>query len=220
MVKNIGEYREINAQQAEQAHEASMDYFSKEVGFAARLTRWPGDDRLIAYSARGHYVGYDLIWYSVLNWVPHALFPDKEKYEPIASGGNYYAREIGAISAQDTSTGISFGAEAEAFHMGGWEGVFMLMPAVWIFSFVVMDLVCGDLHKSPWGLLFALLLAHVAPEGALGILIYFIWYSDVGLILAMVFTVYAAPMIGSALISPKARFLPTVTVPQPMMRQR
>lgn len=218
MFPHIEEYRQIQANAEAGSMATQQEYFGKNVGFAGRLTRWEGDDHLIYYSDAGHYVGYQGYIFDYINWIPHALFPDKERYAPEANSGNYYAREIGILPPSDATTGVSFGPPAEAFHMGGWAGLFILLPVTWVLLFVSSDMLCGDTRRSPWGLLVALYFAHVAPESGVGGLVYFVWYSQLGLVLAMTFSNYVAPLIGSALSGQRnTKFVPTMTSPAPTL---
>jgi hypothetical protein len=171
-------------------------YFSKDLGITYRFTRWYGDDLLVAYTLKGNTEGYGYMRWQLLNWFPHLLLPDKDKYA-VDGGGNYYARELGIINSGNTSTGISFSPFAEAFHIDSWAAVLMLQPLVWILFFMSMDVVCGDLRRAPWGLFFAVVLSHFGPERGLSGLMQFITTFNIGMIGCMWFAVTAAPLIGS-----------------------
>jgi hypothetical protein len=194
-------------------HETGSDFYSRDVGFAARLTRWTSDDPLIAYTLQGHVIGLGYLEYQIVNWVPHIFFPNKEKYEP-DGGGNFYAHELGILSADDTTTGVSFGPAAEAFHLGGWTGVVVAMPLCWLPFFVSIYWLGGDLRKSPWGIFYVVYFAHMAPEGGIGAVVSAIWYVNLGFVLGMFFGTYIAPLIGSFLASGK---LTAPLAPQPRL---
>ena len=168
------------------------------MGFLERFTRWPADDQLIEFSSRGHYIGYRVVTDAFLNWFPHALLPNKDSSQAGYSG-NYYLHEMGGLADDDTSTGISFSPMAEAFHMDGWLSLAMVAPLIWFLLFLSVDLLCGDIRESPWGLFFALSFAHIAPEGALAGVILFIWHGNIALFVGMVFCIYAAPFVGALL---------------------
>jgi hypothetical protein len=70
----------------------------------------------------------------------------------------------------------------------GWTGVFLVAPVIWIILFTVFDSLCGDVRKSPWGLVVIPVFAHIAPEGMLGGPIYFLWFGGVGIIFAALVT--------------------------------
>lgn len=206
LVTHLDQTREQYASMEDQVHETTKDYFSKDVGFLARLTRWPGDDTLISYTSHGNLVGYAGVRYNFLNWVPHFLMPDKEKYMPVNGlGGNYYAREVGMINTSDTSTGVSFGAPSEAFHIDRWTGIFLLLPLLWMAFLTAVELICGDLRATPWGLLPALLFAHVAPESGITGMIAYMWYGNIGLIFSIFFASYVAPVVGTLFVGADVR---------------
>jgi hypothetical protein len=178
-------------------HTEGSTYFGTEQGgLIERLTMIPIDDTLFNFSAAGHYIGYQTILWDFGNWVPHFIWPDKHSgYQ-----GNYYVHEMGGgLAEDDYTTGISFSPLAEAFHVDGWTGVIFLLPALWLMFFVATDLVVGDMHKSPWGLLPMILLAHAAPESLLSGLIQGIGYGTLSIAFAMFFSIKLAPIIGSVL---------------------
>jgi hypothetical protein len=177
----------------------STNYFDSPQGLLDRLTMMPMDDRLIAYTLQGHTVGNSRLGYYFLNWIPHFILKNKEQFAPpgAAAPGNYYGHEVGVLSADDYGTGISFSPTAEAFHMSEWFGVLLIAPFVWTILFTVTDLVCGDLRRSPFGLIAVVALAHVAPESLLGGLVYFIFFGNLAIIVTTVFCSYAAPIIGA-----------------------
>ncbi|MDE3103776.1 MAG: hypothetical protein KGK08_01255 [Acidobacteriota bacterium] len=173
---------------------ASVGYYNNPQGIGDRTTMLFIDDQLIHQTELTGTIGYTNLYLSVLNWVPHALWPTK----PMPGGGNAYAHEIGGIlPEEDDSTGISFSATSEAYHMGGWQGIFLAAPAVWIVLFTVFDSLCGDTRRSPWGLLIIAYFAHQAPEGMLGGAIYAIWYVSVGIIFTAAVTAYVLPIVGT-----------------------
>ena len=63
--------------------------------------------------------------------------------------------------------------------------------------FVFFDSLCGDVRKSPWGLLALVLFAHTAPEGGLGGPIYMMGYGAAGIIFAALAAAYVMPLLGS-----------------------
>jgi len=158
----------------------------------------PNDDSLIAFTNLGHVLGNKCVIDSYVNWVPHFLMPDKPKLYEFC-GGNYYEHEMGNLPADDTSTGISFSPSAEAFHLGGWRGIFVVMPFVMTGFFVVFDLLLGDMRRHTFGILVILLFGHLAPEvGILGP-IYETMFGSIAVISSILFCVYVAPILGAAL---------------------
>ena len=108
----------------------------------------------------------------------------------------------GLLSPDDFTTGISFSPSAEAFHMDEWKGIVIVGGLVWTLLFIVVDLICGDLRYSPIGLLAMVAFAHVAPESLIAALVYFIFFQDLGIVIAIFFSAYFAPVIGQLLSGP------------------
>jgi hypothetical protein len=183
----------------------AASYFDTPQGLMDRLNVIRADDRLITYTLRGHTVGKTRAVYYFLNWIPHFILPNKEAMMPtgIINVGNFYAHEIGGLlSADDFTTGISFSPSAEAFHMDEWLGIVIVGGFVWTLLFIVVDSVCGDLRYYPIGLFALVAFSHVAPESLISNLVYFIFFGNVGIIFAIVFCTYFAPIIGRLLSGP------------------
>lgn len=179
-----------------------VGYFDRPEGLLDRLSMIKMDDRLVNYTAQGHTTGSFRVVYYFLDWIPHFILPDKESFMPpgIISPGNHYAHEIGGLlSPEDFGTGISFSPSAEAFHMNEWLGIIVVGGFVWTLLFISVEIVCGDLRKSPYGLLAMVAFAHVAPESLIGGLVYFIFFQNLAITLAIVFCSYFAPILGTLL---------------------
>jgi len=176
-------------------------YYNEPKGLIDRLSMVPNDDELIAFTQQGHVLGYAPVEASFENWIPHFLMPDKPNLYELG-GGNFYAHELGGLPAADTSTGISFSPTAEAFHLGGWPGIFLVMPLILTMFFIVYDLILGDMRRHAWGLLVILLFGHLAPE--LGILgpIHETVFGSIAVICSILFCIYVAPILGAAFSPP------------------
>jgi hypothetical protein len=170
-------------------------YFNAGYGLLDRLSIISADDQLISFSAAGHYDGYYPVIMGYENWIPHFLDPNK----PSVPTGNFYSHEMGTISDDDTTTGISYSPAAEAFHLGGWMGIFLMFPSVMFLLFITIDLTAGDLRVTPWGLFFVLAFSHIAPEGGVSSPINMTFYANVGMIAAIFFGTRVAPIIGAVL---------------------
>lgn len=180
----------------------AQGYFDTPQGLMDRLNIIKADDRLDTYTLQGHTVGDYRVLYYFLNWMPHIILPNKEALMPPGGSapGNYYAHEVGGLlSPDDFSTGISFSPSAEAFHMGGWLGIVLVGGLVWTLLFTTVDLICGDLRRSPFGLLAMVLFTHVAPESLIAGLVYFIFFNNLAIVIAIVFCAYFAPILGTLL---------------------
>lgn len=180
-------------------------YFDTPQGLFDRMNVIKADDRLVSYTVQGHTVGMERAVYYFLNWIPHFILPNKDAMMPpgIINSGNFYAHEVGGLlSPDDYSTGISFSPSAEAFHMGEFEGIVVVGGFVWTLLFIIVDFICGDLRESPIGLFAMVSFAHVAPESLIGNLVYFIFFNDLGIVIAIVFCTYFAPIMGQLFTGP------------------
>jgi hypothetical protein len=133
------------------------------------------------------------------NLVPHFIWPDK----PELVGGNTYAHEIGGLSEDDTTTGISFSPSGEGYHLARWYGVLLVAPVLWIMLFTLFDWMCGDAQTAPWGLLAIVIFAHQAPEGMLEGVVYCMGYIAFGIIVAALSAAYFMPIVGSLIKGPE-----------------
>jgi hypothetical protein len=178
-------------------------YYNTSQGFIDRLSILPADDNLNTFTDKGHILGPAPLLFDFINWVPHFILPNKEKYDigggVYANQGNYYAHEMGKLGPDDTTTGISFSSTAEAFHLGGWAGLVLFAPPIWFALFLVSDFLCGDTRGGPWGLFLIAYFAHAANEGALGSIIGWIWLGTLGQVLIMFFCLRFAPILGMLL---------------------
>jgi hypothetical protein len=176
--------------------ETGSTYYNTAQGFWDRLNFISTDDALIDFTDQGHQFGYTPVLYSFLNTFPHFILPDK----PVVNFGNVYAHELGGLSEDDNSTGISFSPTAEAYHMGKWVGIFVVAPLIWFLIFVVFDSVFGDLRVTPWGLLVLAGLSHTAPEGALAGAIYFLTYELAAFTFSALFATWVAPAFATIVL--------------------
>jgi hypothetical protein len=179
-------------------NEAAPAYFDTPQGLLGRLQMISMDDAIINVTEQNGPFGFTPIIMDFENFVPHFLWPEK----PTLHVGNMYAHEIGMIGEEDTSTGISFSPIGEAFHLGRWVGIFIAAPILWIMLFTLINSLCGDVRKSPWGLLAIVIFAHIGPEGGLGGPIGMLWYGAMGIIFAALAAAYVMPILGSIFTSP------------------
>lgn len=201
LLSNLKSVREQNAVIEDESHEeASAGYFDTPQGFFNRLQMIGMDDALINFTEQGHVFGLSPIWADFENLVPHFFWPGK----PTLYYGTLYAQEIGGIiSEDDITTGISFTPTAEAFHLARWFGVLIVAPIIWTMLFTVFDSLCGDVRKSPWGLLVIPIFAHAAPEAGLGGPIYYLVYGVLSILFAALAAAYVMPIIGTLLAGPE-----------------
>ncbi len=171
------------------------NYYNTPQGLLDRLNIIGADDPLFSYSETHAYYGYAPIRDTFLNWIPHIFFPNK----PAPASGNTYAHEIGGLAPDDFTTGISFSPVAEAYHIDGWRGIFVLLPLIWIMLFQSIDLVAGDLRYSPWGLVLIVYFAHAGAESLLTGLIYYTFNGNLAMAVAIFFCMRIAPVLGSIL---------------------
>ena len=176
-------------------------YYNKPEGFMDRLQFVSVDDGLVNATDQKQEFGLLPIWASIANTIPHVLWPGKPNY----LFGNMYAHEVGGISEEDTSTGISFSPTAEAYHLKKWIGIFVVAPIVWLVMFLMMDTLFGDLRNTPWGLLVLAELSHTAPEGMLTGLIAMMTFGTEAIVFCAFFAAYVAPFFAIAVLGPDRR---------------
>jgi hypothetical protein len=185
---------------ADDAEEHGSGYFSKPQGLMDRLQMIGPDDELHDLTERRGQLGIYPIIFDFENLVPHVLWPGK----PSINFGNFYAHQMGHLSDDDVTTGISFSPAGEAYHLGKWIGVFVWAPILWIMMFTLFDSLCGDPRTSPWGLLTCSYYAHLAPEKMLNGVVYSLGVVAFGLVFAALCAAYLMPLL-AALVKPPAR---------------
>ena len=204
ILTHLGEARqaESEAQASVVAFQGKSGYYNRPQGLVERFSILSVDDTFFNYTSKGNYIGYRPIVEDYENFIPHLIDPDK----PVPIAGNYYAHQIGGfLASDDDGTGISFSPMAEAYHVDGWVGIFLLLPTIWLSLFLGADFICGDLRRSPFGLLMVVVFAHAAAESLLGSLIWISGYGNLGLVVAILFCTYFTPVLG-ALFSGNNRF--------------
>jgi hypothetical protein len=196
----LEEVREEDRKIATESHaDNQQSYYNTPQGFVDRLQMIGPDDSLIDLTERSGTFGLSPIYMGFGNLVPHFLWPGK----PSINFGNLYAHELGGLSAEDFTTGISFTPSGDAYHMARWLGIFLIAPALWFLLFFVFDSLCGDTRSSPWGLLMIAVFAHLAPEGMLAGVIYSLGYVTFGLVMAALAAAYVMPIVGSLIKGPE-----------------
>jgi hypothetical protein len=181
--------------------ELTQGYFTKHQGFFDRLQMIGPDDALNELTEQGVVPGITPVYLYFGNLIPHFIWKNK----PSWGGGNLYAHQMGYLSEDDEGTGISFSPASEAFHLMRWTGTLILLPVLLIMLFTLFDSLCGDVRKSPWGLLMVLAYAHVAPEGALGGMIYLMGYVTIAIFFTAITATYLMPILGEIIIGPKSK---------------
>jgi hypothetical protein len=191
------------SEQADKYEEDTIAYFNTPQGFFDRLQELSIDDALIHRTVQNGPIGIYPIIFGFENLVPHFIWKDK----PTILYGNVYAHEIGLLADEDTSTGVSFSPTSEAYHLAEWTGLILLAPAIWIVLFALFDSLCGDVTKSPWGLLVMLIYSHIAPEAGISGLIYSFGYTTLAIFIAAILGAYVMPVIGTFFIGPEGIIL-------------
>ncbi len=218
MLSNLGKYREqYKIDQRELSEDDTRPHlYDRAQGFFDRLNMLSPDDALIAYTNNGNEEGLLPTWWSIMNVVPHFIWRNK----PFYYVGNLYAREIGMISDDNDSTGISFSPVADAYHQASFFGVFLVVPPTLFLLFLVMDSLSGDIREAPWGILFCVLVTHAAPEGMIGGQIYIATYVAFGVTVIALLSRYVLPVLSGFLTnSDRTRVRKTVDF-KPVIRPR
>jgi hypothetical protein len=200
LLSNLGYVREQYLETSADAYEERvLGYYNTPQGFFDRLQMLSIDDALIHRTEQFGFFGLTPMVQSFQNLVPHFLWQDK----PQVLIGNIFAHEVGILAEADESTGVSFSSTATAFHLAGWKGLFLLAPAVWFCLFLIFDSLCGDVRKTPWGLLVIVLFAHAAPEGDITTIVYMCFYTVYAIVFAGIMGAYVMPVVGSFFIGPQ-----------------
>jgi hypothetical protein len=204
LLSDIGEVRDkYKAEQASERRDENTYFFEKDEGFFERLVMFSIDDRLITVTReKGPFGMSPLVLYAG-NVIPRVLWKNK----PTLAMGNLFAHEIG-FNEEDTTTGISFSPVAEAYHEAEWFGVLVVAPIIWVALFTALDSLCGDLRKSPWGILVFAMYAHIAPEGMLAGAFYMMTYGALIVVVVAFFSADLMPMVSSFVAPPKRKVFP------------
>jgi hypothetical protein len=191
LLTHIGEVRENYAENS--SNLGNVHYYNHRLILLDRLDILSGDAAIIDVTDREGAYGYRPIIEGSENIIPHIFFPAK----PVPFFGNVYAHEIGIISPDDFTTGVSFSPSADAYREGRVTGVLVVEPIVFMIIFLVLDSVIGDVRLNPVGLLTTMLVGRIAYEGALWgapLLIGQYLFTNV---LAAFVCAYVLPMLGS-----------------------
>ena len=200
LLSNLGYVREQYLETSADAYEERvLGYYNTPQGFFDRLQMISVDDALIHQTEQFGVFGLMPMVQAFQNVVPHFIWKDK----PQIQIGNLFAHEVGMLAEADESTGISFSSTATAFHMAGWRGIFLLASSTWFFLFLIFDSLCGDVRKTPWGLLVIVLFAHAAPEADITAIIYMCFYTVYAIVFAGIMGAYVMPVIGTFFIGPE-----------------
>jgi hypothetical protein len=75
----------------------------------------------------------------------------------------------------------------------------------WFVTFTLFDSLCGDVRKSPWGLIIIIVFSHLAPEGGVGGMVYAMGYITAALFFSAYMAAYLMPIVGDLAIGPNRR---------------
>ena len=187
----LGEVRQLYLDE-----NAAADYFSgphfynSNQGLLDRLAAIGMDDALVDRTEQGFVFGLYPVYHGIINTVPTFIWPGK----PGFATGNTYGREISVLAADDTTTGISFSPEADAYHEAKWLGIFVVMPLICFVYFLANDAFVGSARDSPWPLLLIVLASHIAPEGGLDSMLLQVVEGSIGIMFMAFFIRYVMPL--------------------------
>jgi len=183
----------------------TTSYYNSNQGFWERLQFISVDDALINDTDQGRVYGLSPIKMSFIHAIPRVFWHDKITY----NYGYIYVMEYGGNTPDEedytSGPGISFSPTGEAYHLAKWRGVLIVAPLLWLLTFVVVNAIFGDLSSTPWGLLVIISVAHVAPEGMLTGLIYFLTYGTEIFVFCALFAAWVAPFCAIAVLGPERR---------------
>ena len=152
--------------------------FDQRVGFLDRLIIFAPDDALIHYTNQGNVYGLLPTYAYNVNIIPHFIWKNK----PDANFGNLYGHELGIVSEEDFTTGVSFSAAADYYHEAKWLGLLLVLPLELFLAFLVSDSIAGSSRQAPWAMLWILEVSHAAPEGGADAGIYLYTYGPVSML--------------------------------------
>ena len=165
LLSNLGQVRKVYLQNSADLYtDAGVShYYNEPQPLAERTQMITPDDAIINLTVNGEAYGLLPTLYSIYNIVPHVIWPNK----PSANFGTVYAHELGILSEDDETTGISFSPSGDAFHQAKWVGVLVVLPLLVLVFFYTNDAVMGDVREAPIGLATVLALLHAAQEGGI-----------------------------------------------------
>ncbi|WP_158820005.1 hypothetical protein [Granulicella sp. S156] len=191
LLTHMDEVIKGNAEQNESIY-GKLGYYRHSMGLFDRLQMLTPDDALITVTGMYGVYGLEPLKEDIENVVPHIFWPDK----PIPYFGNVYGHEIGAITDEDVSTSISFGASADAYHEDGLAGVLLIEPLCMAAVFLIFSCFLGDARQHPAVIVAILMCAHSAPEGSLTGLFGMVTTTEYMILLALACK-YVLPLVGS-----------------------
>jgi hypothetical protein len=199
----ISNFKELRAEDQEEDDtldsRQDVNYYNQPEGFLDRLEMVGIDDLLIDETDRDGYFGFGSTYQGFISVVPHFIWKNK----PYMYYGNTYAHQLSLLSDDDNSTGVSFSLSADAYKEGGFiYGIVVGETLCLILVFCITSWVVGDVRDHPAAIILVLLVAHVAPEGAMSGLIQLILYTGVVLIVGL-FSRYISPLIASSVMPPE-----------------
>ncbi|GAC1360716.1 MAG: hypothetical protein NVSMB3_08730 [Acidobacteriaceae bacterium] len=205
-IRLLSDLGAVRARYLESTRASSLEirngYYNTPQGFFDRLQMMFPDSTLVEATERLGQFGLYPILTDFENLVPHVFWADK----PVVKWGNVFAHDtLTPLDEEDETTGISYSPTGEAYRLGKWVGVLVLAPIIWTMTFVWFDSLCGDVRKSPWGLLALTLFAHNAPEGMLDGCIYMMGFGAISIIFAALSAAYVLPHVGILFSGPGGR---------------
>lgn len=117
------------------------------------------DDRLIALTQHTGPAGPRYLIEGFEMVIPHIIWPSRATL----SLGNIYGRETGETSDEDYTTSVAWAPIGDAYREFGWSGIVVVMPIMYLFTFIILNNVFGDARESPWGLVLVAYAAFAAP---------------------------------------------------------
>jgi hypothetical protein len=168
-------------------------WFDNPQGLLERLTVVPVDDVLIYVTDHGQPGSMEVLKAYWSNLIPRYLYPDK----PTLLVGNLYGHEVGALAEDDDSTGVSFTAYADAYHIDRWTGLTVILAPMFFLLFFIADSLVGTIQQTRWSLLYFVWFAHQGAEGLMSALVYGAGTFSLAVILAQAATTRMGPILGA-----------------------
>ena len=182
-------------QQQDEDINGAPHYYNDAAGLADREQMLAYDDAIINYAEQGNFRGFTPTIEALENIIPRFLWSGK----PATLTGNEYGHEIGVLSEDDFTTGISFSPVGDAYHQEGLLGVIVVIPFITFLLFIVGDTLAGDTRVSPWGLLLIALSSNAAPEGLVSGTVYLASYGAFAVVFIALLSRYVLPVFANLL---------------------
>lgn len=207
---------DYQASQADFVQTSPIHYYNVGTGLMDRFSLISISSYLVEFTDHGHIHGWHPMLLSVESIVPHFIWANK----PQNYAGNGYARELGIVGEEDTTTGVSFPLFAEAYTMAGMVGVFVGSALCLTIFFLAYDCLLPDVRTSPWGLLALVAFTHQAPEGSLTTILPAAAVTTLKIWFVVMMVRHVLPSLANLLTGPNRKHLTRIPAARPILSKQ